>query len=241
MKNRGCLAFRLLSLQTAGYGNFSVERWWWAFSGICSMCIVLLSACDEGNHNNNTFLSPLHPALYFLLVHNRRAFFPSPTTPFRSISRPLLRLSAIMLSFPRWPPQEPVCDLAAAVNLEGRPQPSDTLFNASWAPQRLRVFLCGRRAASLIYLHWSWHLNLRGYLQNALRPIISNVWVLNALMCSIKIEQNGTDSDALSFLCDGLTRFKDAHKCSSRPVSDWNSSSCSMSSSRGLVNENPLE
>lgn len=60
---------------------------------------------------------------------------------------------------------------------------SDTLFNAAWPLQQLRVFLCGWRAASLIYLHWSCHFNRHGFSEkNTLWPIRSNVWVLK-LFC----------------------------------------------------------
>ncbi len=166
------------------------------------MCIVFLSASSEGNHNRNTLLSPLHSALLFPFITQQESLLLF--SDFLHLNKHLSPFVASLvfppISFPCGLSQEPVCDLTAAVNLEGRPQPSDTLFNALWAPQRLRVFLCGQRAASLIFLHWNWHLNLNGYLQNALWP--HRVWVLNALMCSVKIELTGLKETYCLCLCN---------------------------------------
>lgn len=188
------------------------------------MRFTALSCSLQGNHNNNILISTLLFTFHsvtqqesFLSLSNfllLNTTFPQHPSPF------VASLCFTLICFPCWPSQEPVRNLAAAVNLGGRPQPSDTLFNASWAPQRLRVFLCGRRAASLIYLHWSWHSNLHGYLQNTLRPIISNVWVLNALMCSIKIERTGTGRNAFSLSLQQL--WKIIAISANRPNFDWN-------------------
>lgn len=152
MKNRRGSAFRLLSQQTVGLWEFQHRLAMTALE-----CTLHLKKAD---HNNNTFSSPLHFAPSFHVTQQRSLLSLSPPS---TISPQHLNIPVLHL-LSRACHRGQACGRAAAVRPRGKPRPSDTHRNASWAARPTRAFLCGRRAASLIYPQWSWHLNLHGSL-----------------------------------------------------------------------------
>lgn len=177
----------------SAHGKWSAESRWWVFSGTYGMCIVLLCVSDRGNRFYDTFVSELS-----VLIAQQKLFFP-PFCKLPPLNATLPRIScpSLLTSSQLWPLQEPGCDLAVAVNLEGGPQP--LTLSLMHHEQRLRASPCGWESG-LINLSTPKPALKPPWLSAKNTPwsVISNVWALNAPLCSIKIRMYRNDRSAFS-------------------------------------------